>query len=361
MRLTHGSLFTGVGGFDLGLERAGIKTLWQVELEPSARDILEHTWPDVARYEDIANINGAEIDPVHVISFGSPCQDLSSGGKRAGLSGSRSILFYQAIRIIQEMQEATNGKYPQLAIWENVPGALSSKKGKDFRAAINALREVGSLDIAWRVLNTAHYGPPQRRLRLYTIADFRGERAGQILSQPARVLWNLEQTAQKESRDTRGAETSPRGGDTASNESVWVKAKRAITSDDYESWEKNRPAPTLNGFENHNDARATVLAVKHRIDGLNQSIHDGALYNTLRTDDDSGDCIALDGDTYQIRRLTPVECERLQGLPDGHTRYGASGKEYGDWRRYKLIGNAVSAPVAQWLGEEIQRAWRHKG
>ncbi len=139
--LTLGSLFDGSGGFPLGGILAGIKPLWASEIEPFAIRVTEKRLPDIKHYGDINGLNGAKLPPVDIITFGSPCQDMSLAGRREGLSGSRSNLFFQAIRIIKEMRCATNDRYPRYIIWENVLGAFSSSKGEDFRAVLESLGE----------------------------------------------------------------------------------------------------------------------------------------------------------------------------------------------------------------------------
>lgn len=132
-KLTLGSLFDGSGGFPLGGLISGITPLWASEIEPFPIRVTTKRMPFVKHYGDISKMNGGEIEPVDIITFGSPCQDMSIAGKRDGLSGSRSSLFYEAIRIIKEMRCKTNGKYPRFIVWENVPGAFSSNKGDDFK------------------------------------------------------------------------------------------------------------------------------------------------------------------------------------------------------------------------------------
>ncbi|MGN0602416.1 MAG: DNA cytosine methyltransferase, partial [Oscillospiraceae bacterium] len=131
--LTLGSLFDGSGGFPLGGLLAGIEPVWASEIEPFAVRVTTKRLPQMKHYGDVSALNGAELPPVDIITFGSPCQDMSIAGKRSGLDGSRSSLFYEAVRIIKEMRCATNGKYPRFIVWENVPGAFSSNKGEDFR------------------------------------------------------------------------------------------------------------------------------------------------------------------------------------------------------------------------------------
>ena len=200
--MTLGSLFDGSGGFPLGGVLAGITPKWASEIEPFPIRVTTARFPNMKHYGDISTIDGSELEPVDIISFGSPCQNLSVAGKREGLDGDRSSLFYEAIRIVKEMREATNGKYPRYIVWENVPGAFSSNKGEDFKAVLteickvkdeqvsiskpakweNAGRIMGDgYSVAWRLLDAQYWGVPQRRQRIYLVADFDGESAGKIL------------------------------------------------------------------------------------------------------------------------------------------------------------------------------------
>lgn len=200
--LTLGSLFDGSGGFPLGGLISGITPLWASEVEPFPIRVTTKRLPQMEHLGDISKINGGDIEPVDIISFGSPCQDMSVAGKRNGLDGSRSSLFYEAIRIVKEMRCKTDGKYPRFIVWENVPGAFSSNKGQDFKAVLteickikdsevsvpkpskweNAGRIMGDgYSVAWRLLDAQYWGVPQRRQRIYLVADFDGECAGKIL------------------------------------------------------------------------------------------------------------------------------------------------------------------------------------
>ena len=202
--LTLGSLFDGSGGFPLGGLISGITPLWASEVEPFPIRVTTKRLPQVKHLGDVSKINGGEIPPVDIITFGSPCQDMSIAGKREGLAGGRSSLFYEAVRIIKEMRCKTNGEYPRFVVWENVPGAFSSNKGEDFREVLKSLCEVKSTGVtvpeppkgkwknagnivaddfsmAWRVLDAQYWGVPQRRKRIYLVADFAGGCAGKIL------------------------------------------------------------------------------------------------------------------------------------------------------------------------------------
>ena len=202
-QLTLGSLFDGIGGFPYAASFYGINALWASEIVPECVSVTRRHFPDMAHVGDITKLDGHTLPPVDIITFGSPCQDLSvASGKRLGLAGERSGLFLEAVRIIREMQEATNGEYPKFALWENVPGALSSSSRRDFKAVLEAFTEAevpmpGSgqwanagmvrgrgVDLAWCVYDAQHFGTAQRRRRIFLIADFRGERAGEILFVP---------------------------------------------------------------------------------------------------------------------------------------------------------------------------------
>lgn len=170
---TFGSLFAGVGGIDIGLERAGWDCQFQVEWDKNCQQTLAYHWPDVPRWGDVSEVSGADLPLVDMITFGSPCQDLSTAGKRAGLvDGSRSNLFFQAIRIIKEMRDVSANTFPRWALWENVPGAFSSNQGADFGAVLDAMADLGALAVEWHCLDAQFFGVPQRRRRVFVLACF---------------------------------------------------------------------------------------------------------------------------------------------------------------------------------------------
>ena len=202
--LTLGSLFDGSGGFPLGGLISGITPLWASEIEPFPIRVTTKRLPQMKHYGDVSAQNGANLPPVDIITFGSPCQDMSVAGKRSGLDGERSSLFYQAVRIVKEMRCKTNGKYPRFVVWENVQGAFSSNKGEDFRAVLSSLCKIKREDyavpelpngkwdnagcimaedfsLAWRLFDAQYWGVPQRRKRIYLVADLDGGSAGKIL------------------------------------------------------------------------------------------------------------------------------------------------------------------------------------
>lgn len=177
--MRHLDLFSGIGGFSLAFERAGFRTVAFSEIEKFPCRVLAYHWPNVPNMGDITKINGADIQ-ADIVTGGFPCQDLSVAGRRAGLKGERSGLFWQIIRIIREMQEAKHG--PTFAVLENVPGLFSSHRGRDFATVLRGLAELRPLDIAWAVLDAQYFGVPQRRRRVFVVADFRGARAAEILA-----------------------------------------------------------------------------------------------------------------------------------------------------------------------------------
>ena len=200
--LTLGSLFDGSGGFPLGGLLSGITPVWASEIEPFPIRVTTKRLPFMKHYGDVSRMDGGKIEPVDIITFGSPCQDMSIAGRREGLDGSRSSLFYEAVRIVKEMRCATDGRYPRYIVWENVPGAFSSNKGADFQSVLEeicsakgykidparpakwpAAGEIVADDfsLAWRVFDAQYWGVPQRRKRIYLVADFAGGSAGKIL------------------------------------------------------------------------------------------------------------------------------------------------------------------------------------
>lgn len=212
-KLTLGSLFDGSGGFPLAGMMAGIEPVWASEIEPFPIRVTTKRIPQMKHYGDVSALDGGKIEPVDIITFGSPCQNLSLAGNRSGLDGEKSSLFFEAVRVIKEMRSETNGQYPRWIVWENVPGAFSSNKGRDFKAVLDAVCSVkdetafvpkpangkwtaageimaDDYSIAWRVLDAQYHGVPQRRKRIFLIADLDGGSAGKILFESKSVPWH---------------------------------------------------------------------------------------------------------------------------------------------------------------------------
>ena len=239
-----GSLFDGSGGFPLSGTLCDIEPMWAAEVEPYPIAVTKSRFPNMKHLGDISKVNGANIEPVDIITFGSPCQDLSVAGKRAGLKHedngddetTRSGLFMEAVRIIKEMRKATNGQYPRFAVWENVPGAFSSNNGEDFRIVLQELIKVtepyavmpevpksgwayadtyrgDGWSIAYRVFDAQFWGVPQRRRRIYLVADFRGECAEKILFEREGLRGYFEKSRAKGEAVATDAEGSIRADD----------------------------------------------------------------------------------------------------------------------------------------------------
>ena len=238
-RITLGSLFDGIGGFPLSGMMCGVEPVWASEIEPFPIAVTMNRFPNMKHLGSVTDIKGDQIEPVDIITFGSPCQDLSVAGKQAGIhEGARSNLFFEAVRIIKEMREhdRANGRTgfdvrPRFAVWENVPGAFSSGKGKDFQAVLQTLCEVSDpnvsiplpeggkwnksgtvvgegYSIAWRTYDAQHWGVPQRRKRIYLVADFASERAGEILFEQDGVRGDFEASGEERQGTAADAEGS---------------------------------------------------------------------------------------------------------------------------------------------------------
>lgn len=235
-QITLGSLFDGIGGFPLSGAMCGVEPVWASEIEPFPIAVTMNRFPNMKHLGSVTDIKGDQIDPVDIITFGSPCQDLSVAGKQAGIhEGARSNLFFEAVRIIKEMRDhdRSTGRTgfdvrPRFAVWENVPGAFSSGKGKDFQAVLQKLCEISDPDVsiplveggwsksgcivgkgysvAWRVYDAQYWGVPQRRKRIYLVADFASERAGEILFESEGVSGHPETSRETREGTTEDAE-----------------------------------------------------------------------------------------------------------------------------------------------------------
>lgn len=212
---TLGSLFDGLGGWQIAAVRAGIKPVWSSEIEKFPCILTKTRFPATEQLGDITQINGGAIPPVDIITMGSPCQDLSISGRRKGLAGKRSGLFLRAVEIIRQMHERYYELYPKIVIWENVPGAFSTNRGADFQAVLKSFTEThipmprggrwasagmvrsGKCNIAWRTLDAKFWGVPQRRRRIFLVVDYTKGRTEEILFKPESVPGDIEQSQEK--------------------------------------------------------------------------------------------------------------------------------------------------------------------
>lgn len=345
-QLTLGSLFDGVGVFPLAGRLHDIKTLWASEILKVPVSITKRHFPDMLHVGDLTKLSGATLPFVDIITFGSPCQNLSTIGSRTGLAGESSSLFYEAIRIIKEMRHASFGRYPTFAIWENVAGAFSSNDGLDFAKVLSIIADTEipmpttgrwakagmvcgrNPQIAWRLLDSQYFAVPQRRKRIFLMADFTGERAAQILFNPTPFKQDFdyvyEGTLQSTSRNSRGL------SQTGSNpyRIYPMQFRRMRSALQYQNRRSFRAA-----FGRMDDPSPTLLASGQQA----LVIHN--------VEDDSGD---------HVRYLTPTECERLMGLPEDWTKYGEQGGEISDSARYHALGNSIALPCASYIFASMQ-------
>ena len=403
---------------------------------------------------DITKIHGDKIEPVDCITFGSPCQDLSIAGRRAGLAGERSGLFMEAVRIIKEMRSSTNGLYPTFAVWENVPGAFSSNGGEDFRAVLEELARVEQPDVsiprpssrggrwskagaiagngwsmAWRQLDAQHWGVPQRRKRIALVADFGGQRAAEILFERTGVPGNFDESIKAWKEVAGLAANGTAGNDRVvgaksfslqgnmSGKGALVQTELSATISTLQDQTLIQPIPVLN------DQGGSVMDVSYAVTGTlraQEHGHQPIIFDARRNGDGrtcptiTGDhenritdytAIAIERKTFNeqsfscykesdkcstlkakagnigngsecliaerairwiVRRLTPVECERLQGFPDGYTDIGdwvdSKGKKhkYADSPRYKALGNSIALPQWFWLVQRMRPYLKEK-
>lgn len=360
---------------------------------------------------DITKINGAEIEAVDVITGGSPCQDLSIAGKRAGLAGARSGLFMEQIRIVKEMRERdrANGRTgdmvrPRFMVWENVPGAFSSNKGQDFAAVLEEIIRIaqpeapdievsekgwntwggyhdevgGRWSVAWRVHDAQHWGVPQRRRRISVVADFGGDTAGEILFERKSVSGHPAESGTARERLAGNAKSGAsyavriRGGCDGGGKGALVQEDKSGTLGTGNDQTIFCMATQQGGAELRTDDRLPTLTAAAGMSENNQPVvcavdcrnfcEGGETNGTLQAKESRGQSLNLNNTVMQnmvVRRLTPMECERLQGFPDQWTDIGewrdSKGKlrKPSDSPRYKSLGNSIALPFWDFLAKRI--------
>lgn len=298
-QLTVASFFAGIGGFDLGFERAGIRTIWQCEVNPFCLDILNKHWPEVPKIRDIKEVVPDAIPRASIWAGGFPCQDVSLArmGPRSGLKGSKSGLFFEYARLLEANR-------PEVVVIENVAGLLSSHEGRDFAIVIRTLADIG-YGVAWRVLDSRYFGVPQSRTRVFIVGSLRGPAsAGAVLFEPERG-----------------------SGDTAEGRAHGAKPVS--------------PFQICVG----DPQRGFVKKLAHCL-YAESARHTGTDWSRNYVSYPDG----------RVRRLTPLETERLQGFPDGWTlpKSFTGDVDRIDSARYHACGNAVTVNVAEWIGSRIQ-------
>lgn len=331
---------------------------------------------------DITKIHGDQIEPVDCITFGSPCQGLSMAGKRLGFDDNRSVLFLDAARIIKEMRTATNGMYPTFAVWENVPGAFSSNGGEDFRAVLEELARVEQPDVsiprpsgrggrwskagaiagngwslAWRQLDAQYWGVPQRRKRIALVADFGGQRAAKILFERTSLSGNPSESIKAWEATPGHSQASHSGCDRTSEKVIY----------DARGNGDGRTCPTITGDHENRITDYTAIAIERHTFNEQSFSHykESNECSTLKAKagniGNGSECLVAEKTIrWIVRRLTPVECERLQGYPDGWTDIGewvdSKGKKhkYADSPRYKALGNSIALPQWFWIAQKMK-------
>ena len=336
---------------------------------------------------DITKIHGDQIEPVDCITFGSPCQDLSIAGRRVGLAGERSGLFMEAVRIIKEMRSSTNGMYPTFAVWENVPGAFSSNKGEDFRAVLEELARVEESDasiprppkggrwskagaiagngwsLAWRQLDSQYFGIAQRRKRIALVADFGGQRAAEILFERTSLSGNPDESIKAWEATPGHSQRSPSGCDRTSEKVIY----------DARGNGDGRTCPTITGDHENRITDYTAIVTERQTFSEQpfSSYKESDKCSTLKAKagniGNGSECLVAEKTIrWIVRRLTPVECERLQGFPDNYTNIGdwtdSKGKKhkYADSPRYKALGNSIALPQWFWLAQRMRPYLKEK-
>ena len=393
--MTLGSLFDGIGGWLLAARHAGVTPVWSSEIEPFPCAVTARHFPEVKQLGDITKIDPDEIEPVDIICAGSPCQDLSIAGKRKGLNGERSGLFRTAVDLVRRMRERTAGKYPRFFVWENVPGAFSSNKGADFRAVLEeigqteipvpqngkwatvGMAELPQCEIAWRVLDAQYWGVPQRRRRIFLVADFAadGRCAGEILFEREGMYGHLEKSEGARQGTARGTESGTRTAiyDMTHADEVMRSVKEGVipTLNARMRTDGNQ-VPVVHSYciagntisrktENGGNGKGVLKEAAYTLNTIDRhavaeiygaksfSEYEKGQVATLRAAGGNlgggSENLALSHSI--VRRLTPTECERLQGLPDGYTAGGS------DAARYKALGNGMAQPCADYVIRRI--------
>lgn len=376
MSLTLGSLFDGIGGWQLAAIRAGVKPLWSSEIERFPLAVTKARFPDTKQLGDITKINIDEIEPVDIICAGSPCQDLSiANNERKGLSGERSGLFKIAVNIIRRMRERTNGKYPRFFVWENVCGAFSTgydangnkMRGADFRAVLESLTETSipmpennrwadaglvqcdGVNVGWRVLNADGWGVPQRRRRIFLVASFGNDRASEILFVEKGLRGNFKKRERAKQTNTEKIKGS--AGKPSSYLTPWDAQGNRVFDD-------KGTAPTLRRMEvngyvllSKKTTENKLYDVSHRFDVV-RVCHEKAPTLEARMGTGGGNVpVTIEECKNRARRLMPIEVERLQGLPDNWTLI--NDKSCSESARFKAVGNGMAQPCADFIIRQI--------
>jgi len=386
--LTLGSFFNGISTWIYSAEKAGIKTIWESEIDPYCEAVTAHHYPDVKQLGDITKLTAADLEPVDIITDSSPCQDLSISGKRKGLAGERSGLFINSIKLVHELRKRT-GK-PRYFVWENVPGALTSNKGFDFRAIIEeicqteipmpyggkwaeaGMVEWGGSQLAWRCMDSQFWGSAQRRKRVFLVASFGTRTAAEILFERNSSKGDSPQGEGTREEVTTSARTSidrasqglivfedrhdegvrfMTGGKTNTLTAAMgmggnnMPMIQTFPQQAFDEYGEGKPLSTLKAKGGSYGGGSESLVYQKKVGALCMDDYKGA--NNQYVDQDK--CVVQSG----VRRLTPLEAERLQNLPDGWTDVEYNSKPAPDSKRYKALGNGIAAVNSDWIMKRI--------
>jgi DNA (cytosine-5)-methyltransferase 1 len=377
-------LFSGIGGFHLGLERAGFKVnAYNSEIDKYAIDVYKHNFKNATYVGSVTDVRAEQLPRIDAITFGSPCQDFSLAGKRKGMGGSRSSLITEAIRLIDECR-------PSFFIWENVKGTFSSNNGADFWAIIQAFANIGDYRLEWQLLNTKWF-LPQNRERIYLVGYIGDGGGGQIFpigSNDSKIDAPVDRantctiTARYKASTSQGSYINELYKVSSATKKGYEIAQEGDSINLSVPTSKTRrgrvgkgQAQTLDTHCNQaviqigtklNSNNGTQPHQQDRIydsEGISPALMRGKSDLIVKIGDfrnDEGYRERKDGNSptlnararNKIRRLTPIECERLQGFPDNWTKYGTKG-EISDSQRYKMCGNAVTVDVVQSVAKNI--------
>lgn len=328
--MTFGSLFSGIGGFDLGFERAGMTGLWACEIDPQARITLGKHFPNMEIYDDVRKIGKRNLRSADVICGGFPCQDLSVAGKRKGLAGERSGLWFEFKRIIGELR-------PRIVCIENVPGLLSNNEGRDFAVVLSGLVELG-YRVCWRVLDSIYFGVAQERRRLFIIGSLGNGSCAEILFESEGVRRPTASGKSERKNAAGNAELLPGVCLGSGRDYSGVLMANAGTK----LWLGNQEAF---GGNYHICVKGAAIGRQPENGPQYGETKEGRSYTLNCTE------VHAVTDGWRVRRFTPRETERLQGFPDDWTA------DHSDTARYRMTGNAVTVPVAEWIGQRIMESY----
>lgn len=368
MKINQLDLFSGIGGFHLGFERAGYKVnSFFSEIDPHAIAVYKHKFPKSTYVGSVTDVRGAGLPTIDLITFGSPCQDFSLAGKRKGMDGDRSSLILEAIRLIGECR-------PRVFVWENVKGTFSSNSGEDFAAILQAFANIGGYRLEWQLLNTSWF-LPQNRERIYLVGystepkrNWRGVFPIEVESgknygisggiAPALNQGKSDLILRVKSATSTGYEEATYGDSVNLSQPNSETRRGRVGKQKAQTLETSCNQGVIEPIFTYEAANETVRRntfIEGEIKALdfyNKAVRDES--PTL-TDPKHNSVGLFDG--YRIRRLTPIECERLQGFPDNHTSFGnydGEVKPMSRNQRYKQCGNAVTVDVVQAVAERVK-------